>query len=140
MESGTPVASPLGMNAETATSRKFRQAAIVYLHVGLLYEFAVLVMWRRGIISPERHIAVWLIAGAAVVAVVAAGLWRWQNPWFARVIWALHSLRLPWLIEHAFFATPPAQATVSVPAGFYLSAIVIVLINLWFLARAGWDL
>jgi hypothetical protein len=26
------------------------------------------------------------------------------------------------------------------PPSFYITAIVVVVINLWFLARAGWDL
>lgn len=123
----------------TPRARKFRQAAIVYLHVGLVYEFAVFAFWRRGVISPERHVWLWLLVGALVVASVVWGLWRWQNAWFARTIWALHALRLPWLIEHAFFQTAPAQATMTVPASFYLAAIAVVLVNLWMLARAGWD-
>jgi hypothetical protein len=40
------------------------------------------------------------------------------------------------LITGAFFATD-ARPT---PPAFYLTAIVVVMINLWMLARAGWDL
>lgn len=135
-----PQAGRSGANRETTWSRKFRQAAFVYLHVGLLYEFTVFALWRQGAIPAERHVALWLLAGAAVVALVFWGLWGWQNPWFARAIWAIHSLRIPWLIQHAFFAAPPAAASAAVPPGFYLAALVIVLGNLWMLARAGWDL
>ena len=56
--------------------------------------------------------------------------------WFARAVWLLHSLRLPALINGAFFAGAEERV---VPA-FYLTAIVVVMINLWMLARAGWDL
>ena len=40
------------------------------------------------------------------------------------------------LINGAFFAGADERV---VPA-FYLTAIVVVMINLWMLARAGWDL
>jgi hypothetical protein len=118
--------------------RKFRQAAIVYLHVGLLYEFSVYAMWRAGLIGDvPGHPLAWLAAGAVVVAAVVTGLWRWRNPWLARGIWAIHGLRLPALIEGAFLR--PAEAG-AVPSSFYLVAIFVVLVNLWMLARAGWDL
>lgn len=120
-----------------ARSRKFRQAAFVYLHVGLLYLFAVWAMARAGILPEERGpVWVWLVVGAAILALVFWGLWSWQNAWFARAIWALHALRLPALIEGAFF--PAAEA--AIPPSFHLTAVVIVLANLGMLARAGWDL
>ena len=113
------------------------QAAFVYLHVGLLYEFAVWEMAQAGVLPETRGpVAVWLLVGAAFVAAIFAGLWYWRNVWVARVVWALHALRLPALIGGAFF--PTADAALS-PA-FYTFAIVVVLINLGFLARAGWDL
>lgn len=116
---------------------KFRQAAFVYLHLGLLYEFAVVAMWREGLLPTERGpIALWLVLGAAIVGLVIWGLWSWQSPWFARIIWGVHALRLPALIGGAFFPAPDA----TVPESFYLTAMIVVLINLWMLARAGWDL
>jgi hypothetical protein len=48
----------------------------------------------------------------------------------------VHGLRLPALIRGAFFADAGARM---VP-GFYVTAIVVVVVNLWMLARAGWDL
>jgi hypothetical protein len=116
---------------------KFRQAAFFYLHVGILYQAAVFAIWRAGLLPEARgSVWVWLALGALIVAVVFLGLWRWQNPWFARAIWALHALRTPALIGGAFFPTDAS----SFPPSFYLTALVVVVINLWLLARAGWDL
>ena len=63
-------------------------------------------------------------------------LLRWQRPWVARAVWLVHGLRLPALVNGAFFAGEAARV---VPA-FYLTALVVVVVNLWMLARAGWDL
>ena len=123
--------------AVEATARKFRQAAFWYLHVGLLYEAAVFALYRSGDLPARGPVAVWLLLGALVVALVFWGLWSWQNRWVARGVWALHALRLPWLIEGAFLAAP-GDGPLS--PGFYTAALVVVLINLWMLARAGWDL
>lgn len=118
-------------------SAKYRQAAFAYLHVGLLYEAAVWSMAGAGVLPAGRGpVGVWLAVGAVIVAFVFWGLWSWQNPWFARAIWALHALRLPFLIEGAF--SPAAEPTLR--PGFYVTALVVVVINLGFLARAGWDL
>lgn len=120
-----------------ARSAKFRQAAFVYLHVGILYEMAVLVLWRQELMPADRGpVWLWLVFGAVVVALVFWGLWSWQNAWVARAVWALHALRVPVLIEGAFFPAAGAR----IPAGFYLTALGVVLVNLWMLARAGWDL
>jgi hypothetical protein len=116
---------------------KFRQAAFVYLHVAILYEAAAWVMLRQGML-PARigPPAVWLVVGALFAGAVFAGLYFWQNRWVARGVWVLHGLRLPALINGAFFAGPTAR----LPSGFYIAAMVAVVINLWMLARAGWDL
>ena len=118
-------------------ARKYRQAAIVYLHVGLLYLAAVWVMAGAGLIPADRGpVWLWMIFGAGILSGAFWGLWSWQNRWFARVIWGLHAFRLPALIQGAFFPFVDAQ----VPSSFYLTALVVVLGNLWMLARAGWDL
>lgn len=116
---------------------KFRQAAFVYLHVGILYEAAVWIVYRAGMLPEARGpVGLWLLLGALVVALVFSGLWWWQNAWFARAVWAVHALRIPWLLEGAFLGAPDAV----LPPSFYLTALLVVLINLWMLARAGWDL
>jgi hydrogenase-4 membrane subunit HyfE len=123
-------------------SEKFRQAAIVYLHVGILYEAAVYVFWRQGILPEARGPAwVWLLVGALIAGTISYALWRFQKTWLVLSIWGLHALRIPVLIEGAFFQR--AHTTVDaaqIPPGFYLIALLIVLINLGFLARAAFDL
>src|SRR6185295_296584 len=116
---------------------KFRQAAFVYLHVAILYEAAVYAMWRHGVLPDNRGpVWLWLILGAALAGAIFYGLLRWQNVWFVRAIWLIHSLRLPALIGSAFMSTAEGDVT----RGFYITALVVVMINLWMLARAGWDL
>ena len=116
-------------------ARKFRQAAIVYLHYGILYLFGAYALLERGLFPQARGPEwMWFAAGTVIGAVVVWGLWWWQNPWFARAIWLLVAFRLPTLIEGAFFGS-----AVEVPPGLYLTAGVVVLANLTFLARAAWD-
>lgn len=117
---------------------KFRQAAFVYLHVAILYEAAAFVMWRHALLPSTRlgSPVLWLVLGAAIAALVVYGLLKWQKPWFARAVWVVHGLRIPTLIKGAFFVTTGAPLLPS----FYLTALVVVMINLWMLARAGWDL
>ncbi len=116
---------------------KFRQAGFVYLHVAILYEAAVYAMLGAGAL-PARFgpPSAWLVAGAAVAGLGFVGLYYWRNVWFARILWVLNGARTPFLIEGAFFAAPDRMT----PATFYLTALVVVVINLWMLARAGWDL
>lgn len=126
-----------GWEQEERRERKFRQAAFVYLHVGLLYEGAVWVMARRGLLPEGRGpVWLWLLMGAAIVGVVFWGLWSRKSVWLARIVWALHALRLPALIDGAFLPAPDSL----VPPGAYQAALVVVLVNLAMLARAGWDL
>lgn len=117
-------------------ARKFRQAAIVYLHYALLYWFGAWALHQRGLFPEARGPAwAWFAAGAAIALVVVAALWWWQNPWFARAIWALVALRLPTLIEGAFLEGAAAR----IAPGLYLAAGIVVLVVLWALARAAWD-
>jgi hypothetical protein len=120
-----------------ARALKFRQAGFVYLHVAILYEAAVYAMHDAGTL-PVRFGSPWpwLVGGAALAAFVFVGLYRWQNVWVARIIWALNAMRTPSLIGGAFFASPE----IVTPPAFYVTALVVVVIDLWMLARAGWDL
>jgi hypothetical protein len=117
--------------------QKFRQAAFVYLHVGILYEGAAFQMWRQGML-PERMGPgwIWLVAGPVIVGVVFWALWKHHNVWVARVVWAIAALRVPTLIGGAFLPTPDQRLA---PV-FYGTALLVVMINLAMLARAGWDL
>jgi hypothetical protein len=121
---------------------KFRQAAIVYLHVGVLYEAAVYVFWKQGILPQARGPAwLWLALGAFLAGGISYALWRWQHRWLALLVWALGTLRLPAIIEGAFFSRAHTGIdTAVIPPSFYLTALIVVVINLAFLARAGFDL
>jgi hypothetical protein len=120
-----------------ARTRKFRLAAFAYLHVGLLYESIVYVVWRRDLIPESRapFVILSLLGGAAIVALVFWLLWFRKSVWTARIVWAVHALRLPTLVKGAFF--DPGHGF---PPQLYTAALIVVLINLAFLARAGWDL
>ena len=121
-----------------ARAMKYRQAAFVYLHVAILYESAAYAMWRANMLPSSRlgPAWLWLVLGGVVGFAVFFILLRWQNATFARVIWALHALRLPALVKGAFITAVPSP----MPRAFYITAIVVVTINLWMLARAAWDL
>ena len=141
-----PAGAPAGAAATGGSSpavsperdRKFRQAAFVYLHVAVLYEAAAFAMAQNGVLPTGRLGSpwLWLVIGAAIALLVFWGLLRWRNPWVPRAVWAVHSLRLPALISGAFLRGQDGMIAPS----FYLTAIVVVVINLAFLARAGWDL
>jgi hypothetical protein len=125
--------------SEIARARKFRQAAFVYLHVAILYEAAAIAMWRADMLPASRMLGsgwVWLVLGAVVGGAIFVGLLRWQNVIFARIVWLVHGMRLPSLISYAFISTVEGAMT----RAFYITAIVVVTINLWMLARAAWDL
>lgn len=116
---------------------KFRQAAFVYLHITVLYEAAAWVMWRHGMLPTRFGPAwIWLLVGLGVGLSVFFLLLLVRRPWVPRAVWLVHGLRLPALIDGAYFA---GEAGRVVPA-FYITALVAVVVNLWMLARAGWDL
>ena len=133
-----PLTTELVMAAREHRATKFRQAAFAYLHVAILYESAAYAMWRANMLPASRVGPgwLWLLLGAIVAAFVFVGLLRWQNAIFARVVWAVHALRLPALMGYAFVTTTEGAMT----RAFYVTAIVAVTINLWMLARAAWDL
>ncbi len=123
-----------------ARAKKFRQAAFAYVHVGMLLEIGVYVMWREGLVAATRVGPAWLwlfVIVPLIVGAVAVGLYHWQNEWFARVIWLLHFGRLPSLVQLAFVTG--GEHGVLRP-GFWVAGIIVVVANLWMLARAGWDL
>lgn len=121
---------------DPARARKFRQAAIVYLHYALLYWVGAYVLIEHGLVPASRGPTwVWLGAGAVVGVAIAAALWWWRNAWFARAVWVVVALRLPALVEGAFL-----EPSGGVPPTLYLVAGIVVVINLGFLARAAWDL
>lgn len=114
---------------------RFRQAAFVYLHVTVLYEATAYVMWQQGMLHRGPPL-VWLVGGLVVGAGLSYALYRWHNPWLPRAMWLLNAFRLPPLIRHAFVVEVTGQLSPS----FYLTAIVVIVANMWMLARAGWDI
>lgn len=120
---------------DPARRLKFRQAAIVYLHYAVVYWFSAWALYQRDLFPATRGPAwVWFLVGAVVAAAVIWALWWWQNPWFARVLWVFVASRLPTLIKGAFLG-----GGLDIAPGFYLAAGLVVLVVLWALARAGWD-
>ncbi len=123
--------------ATVSRKTKFRQAAFVYLHVAILYEAGAYAMARHGLLPGHYGPPwLWMVLGAVVAGLVFVGLLFWQNVWLARVVWGVHGLRLPALVNGAFLAGGDGRVLPSL----YLTALVVVMINLWMLARAGWDL
>ena len=130
------------MQMSTNRELKYRQAAIAYLHLAVLYESAVYVFKRQGILPEARGPAwLWLLIGAVLAGMITYALWRWQRRWLALTVWTLQTLRIPVLLEGAFFGKAHTFVdTAQIPPSFYLTALVVVLVNLAFLARAGFDL
>lgn len=125
-------------NWPEARTRKFRHAAFVYLHVGLLYEAAVWAMQGHEGMLPTRFgpLALWLLLGAVMTGLVFAGLYWWQNVWVPRIVWLVHAGRLPWAINGGLLGAEGVRF----PSAFYVAALIVIVVNLWMLARAGWDL
>jgi hypothetical protein len=124
-------------NWPEARERKFRQAAFSYLHVAILLEAGGYAMWRIGALTDRFGPPVtYLLVGAGLATLIVWSLYSLQNVWITRLVWAVHSIRLPSLIHGAFLAGGTALFVPSL----YLTAIVVVVANLWMLARAGWDL
>ena len=117
-------------------SAKFRHAAYVYLHVTVLYEATALVMIRADVL-PVRFgpPMLWLVLGLAVGLTIFWGLLRWQNVWLARIVWFSNAYRTVPLIKSAFI---PSESP-AMERSFYIMALIVVIINLWMLARAAWD-
>src|SRR5215470_17749082 len=90
-----------------ARAQKFRQAAIAYLHVIVLYEAFAYRELKDGLM-PTNHgpPLVWMVAGAVIGGLIVWGLWHSQNVWLARLVWLVHGLRLPAMIENAFISEP----------------------------------
>jgi hypothetical protein len=125
------------IQAATARAAKFRLAAYVYLHYAILLELGAYVMWRNDLLAHNwGPPAAWVFGFAPIVAgSVFLGLLRWQNVWFARVIWLIGAGRFPAYIHGAFVVSDTGPLAPSL----YLTALVAGVINMWILGRAAWD-
>ncbi|MEE8134944.1 MAG: hypothetical protein V3T56_07795, partial [Gemmatimonadales bacterium] len=93
-----------------ARTRKFRQAAFAYLHVAILLEATAYVMLRTGAFTDRFGPPVmYLLLGGGFAGLIVWSLYSLQNVWITRLVWAVHSLRLPSLISGAFFAGEAAR-------------------------------
>jgi hypothetical protein len=120
---------------------RFRQAAIVYLHYGILYDLGVYVVWQQGILPEARGPAeLWLLLGAFLAISISYALWRWQHRWFALLVWGVVMLRLPAMMRGAFFGQAHTGVEAVVPPAMYFTGLVVTVINMVMLARAGFDL
>ena len=123
------------IHPDPARALKFRQAAIGYLFYGFLYWFGVYALLEAGLFPETRGPAVvWLGLGALIALVIVSLLWWWHSPWLARALVFVMALRLPGLMEGAFL-----EGAHGVAPGFYLAGGIVVLIVMWMVARAGWD-
>lgn len=134
------------MNEPSSRTRKVRQAAFYYVLVAVLYDGAVWQFQRHGLLG-ERTAAgpVWffLFLGAFIAAVAFYFLWFKENRWVARLFAVLSAGRLVHLIPDAFLRVnyePAGGAPYAVSRAFYIAAFVVVALNAWLMARAGWDL
>lgn len=128
---------------------KFTQAAVVYLIYGILYEgFAVLRVWESGL-PPGVSIsttATYLIIGALIMLLFPYLINRGYRRFTQLVaflvglraialIGVLGGFRLPF-----FYDREPFFLRQMSPDWVYVAALVITLVTLFLLVRAGWDL
>jgi hypothetical protein len=134
------------MDGPSASTRKYRQAAAYYVLLAALYDGAVWQLQQHGLLgraTPGGPTWVYLVAGALIAAAVFYFLWFRENRWVARVVAVAGTVRLVALMDDAFLKvqTAPVDASAYVISrAFYIAAFVIVAINVWLMARAGWDL
>lgn len=108
-----------------------------YLLVGLIYEASVFVAWREGF-APTHRGPPWLflfVLAPLVLGFIVWGLWSWRNRWLARVLFVFNGVRVIFVFGPGF--VPALERNLS-PA-FYQLETVLLLANMWMLARAGWD-
>lgn len=108
-----------------------------YLLMGVVYEGAVLIAWRNGFAPTDRGpVGLWLVVGAVVLGAIVWGLWTWRNVWLPRVLLVFNAGRVIAVMGPAFVL----EAERGFSPAFYQLETVMLLINMWMLARAGWDL
>jgi hypothetical protein len=132
------VSEAFALDRAVSRKLKFRQAAFVYLHAAILREAAALEMWRANLLpfSPLGSPLPWLLLGGVAGLLVFFAILRWRNVAFVRIVWTLDAALLFPLIRYAFLA----GADRPIPRSFYIVGIGVIMITLWMLARAGWDL
>lgn len=134
------------MSELSARTLKYRQAAAYYLWLAALYDGAVWQLQQHGVLgraTPGGPTWLYLVAGAIIAAVVFYFLWFRENRWVARVVAIASTVRLVAILDEAFLKLHPSPVDGSpyaISRAFWIAAFVIVAINVWLMARAGWDL
>lgn len=134
------------MHGASSATLKYRQAAAYYVGLAILYDGAVWQFAQHGLLgrdTPGGPTWLYLVVGALIAAVVFYFLWFRENPWVARVVAVAGAVRLVAMIDEAFLRIHPAPVDGSpyaISRAFWVAAFVIVAINVWLMARAGWDL
>lgn len=134
------------MSARVVPNVKYRQAAIYYVFLAVLYDGAVWQMAQHGLLgreTPGGPTWLYLVVGALIAAAVFYFLWFRENRWVARIVAVLSTGRLVYLIPDAFLTIHPEPmdgSPYAMTRAFYIAAFVVVALNVWLMARAGWDL
>lgn len=132
----------------TTQQTKFAQAAVVYLIYGILYEgFALLRVWESGL-PPGVSIsttATYLIIGALIMVLFPYFIYRRYRR-FTQLVAFLVGLRAVALIGILggfrlpfYYDREPFFLRQMSPDAVYAVALIITLVTLFFLIRAGWD-
>lgn len=133
----------------TEQQKRFTHGAIAYLIYGLLYEgFAALRIWegRLPLGVPISMTASYLIIGGLIMLLVPYFVYRGYRRFTQLVaflvglraialIGILGGFRLPFFYEREPFFLKKMS-----PDAVYVAALLITLVTLFFLGRAGWDL
>lgn len=133
----------------TGNQKRFAQAAIAYLIYGLLYEgFAALRIWegRLPLGVPTSMTASYLIIGGLIMLLVPYFVYRGYRR-FTQLVAFLVGLRAIALIGilggfHLpfFYEREPFFLKKMSTDAVYVAALLITLVTLFFLGRAGWNL
>lgn len=134
------------MGDTSGLTLKHRQAAAYYLLLAILYDGAVWQMAQHGLLgrdTPGGPTWLYFVVGTLIAAAVFYFLWFRENRWVARVVAVAGAVRLVAMIDEAFLKLHPAPvggSPYAISRAFWVAAFVIVAINVWLMARAGWDL
>ncbi len=132
-----------------AQQRKFKQAAIAYLIYGVLYEgFAVLRIWQNGLppVVSYTTMVSYLVIGALIMVLFPYLVYRGYRRFTQLVsllvglraialLGVLGGFRLPFLYDREPFFLKQMS-----PDAVYAAALLVTLVTMVCLIRAGWQI